>query len=124
MRLNLPANIKVHPVVHVEHTSPLLSQPSHLSQPRPARPALIPQQDGTTLIHNDKILAHRKRGTGYHSFASKTGAPLHEAEWHPTRDFLDPDGTITKALHDYIVQHNLLPHLQNIVMDDNGGKSH
>lgn len=121
VRLAFPDNIKVNPVVHVEHTSIVLDQPPHLSQPRPVRPAPLPQDDGSTLIYVDKILSNRKRGAGYQWLAAKTGAPLHEAEWQPTRDFLDADGTITKALHDYIVQHNLLPHFHNIVADDNGG---
>lgn len=105
--------------MHVEHTSRVFAQPKELSQETSPRPAPILDQDGNKLIYIEKILAHRKRGNGYQWLAAKTGAPLHEAEWQPTRDFLDEDGTITKALHHYLCEHNLLPHLHHIVVVDN-----
>lgn len=120
VRLDLPSNIQVHPVVHVEHTARVQHQPSNISQETPPRPAPIPQDDGTSLIEVDRILHHRKRGKGYQWLAAYTGAPLHEARWQPTSDFLDPDGTITKAFHDYITQNGLLPHLHNIAVVGNG----
>lgn len=122
VRLDLPTNIKVHPVVHVEHTSKVMTQPEHISQPSALRPAPLHDEFGTTLVFIDKILQHRKRGSGYQWLAAKTGAALHEAEWQPTRDFIDEDGTMTQAFYDYITKHNLLPHLHNIVVDDNFGR--
>lgn len=111
----------------LKHTSRVLSQPSHLSQSYLARTPPILQDDGTTLFYIDKIPKYRKRGSRYQLVASNTGAPLHEAEWQPTRDFLDDDGTITKALHEYLIyliEHNLFPHLHNIVVDNKGGRRH
>ena len=35
------------------------------------------------------------------------GDPIHDAEWQPARDFIDPDGTITEALLTYVQDHNL-----------------
>jgi len=40
------------------------------------------------------------------------GTPTHEAEWQPTRDFIDKDGTLTTAFLEYIKEKNLLPHLR------------
>lgn len=61
----------------------------------------------------------RKRGAGYQWLAAKTGASLHEADWQPTRDFVDPDGTINEAFRRYICAHKRLPHLHHIVVADN-----
>lgn len=87
------------------------------------RPAPLTQADGTTLIYVDKIFQHCKRGVSYQWLAVKADAQLHEAEWQPTKDFVDADGSITEAFHEYIVQHNLLPHLHNIVVVDNERRS-
>jgi hypothetical protein len=35
------------------------------------------------------------------------GDPIHDSEWQPARDFVDPDGTMTKALQQYAQDHNL-----------------
>jgi hypothetical protein len=35
------------------------------------------------------------------------GDPIHDAEWQPARDFIDPDGTMTQALQQYVQDHNL-----------------
>lgn len=35
----------------------------------------------------------------------------HDANWQPTRDAIDDDGTITEAFSDYIKQHRWLAHL-------------
>ena len=37
------------------------------------------------------------------------GAPLHDAEWQPTTDFVDTDGTVTQVWQEYIRQNNILP---------------
>lgn len=123
VRLSLPSSIRVHPVFHLGHISRVFHQPTDISQPSLPRPPPISQQDGTSLIYIDKILKHRKRGQVYQWLAAKTGAPLYKAEWQPTKDFLENDGTLTEALHDYICKHNLLPHLHNIVADDNEVRS-
>lgn len=50
IRLELPPNIKIHPVVHVEHTSRVYTQPPDIRQPLNQRPPPIPQADGSSLI--------------------------------------------------------------------------
>lgn len=48
---------------------------------------------------------------GYQWLALMENSATHDAQWQPTRDFVDSDGTLTKAFHTYIVQNNPLPHL-------------
>lgn len=103
--LELPPNISVHPVLHVEHTSRLYNQHFDTSDPKPPRPTPIPQVDGSSLIYIDRILHHRKRDAVYQWLDVKRGAPLHETEWQPTRDFDDKDGTITEAFRNFITEH-------------------
>lgn len=111
LRLDLPSNMKLHPVVHALHTRPFLEQPSHISQPITPRPDPVPDDDGALLFKVDKILSHRRRGRGYQFLTLLEGAPRHEAEWQPTRDFVDRDGTLTAAFHNYVRTHGLLTHL-------------
>lgn len=111
VRLDFPSNMRLHPVVHVSHTTPHRSQPTSLSQPVTPRPDPVPDISGDLLFQVERILAHRKRGRGYQWLTLMTGSPQHEAEWQPTRDFVDADGTLTGAFRDYIVEHGLLPHL-------------
>lgn len=35
----------------------------------------------------------------------------HDAEWQPTRDFVDEDGTLTAAFKEYIELNGLLPNM-------------
>lgn len=111
LRLDLPPNMRLHPVVHVAHTTPHREAPPDISQPVTRRPDPVPDDSGDLLFEVDRIVAHRKRGRGYQWLTLLKGAPQHEAEWQPTRDFVDDDGTLTKAFRDYIVEHELLRHL-------------
>lgn len=107
--LDLPSNIRLHPVVHVSHTTPHKSQPPSMSQPVPPRPDPVPDDAGELLFEVERILAHRKRGRGYQWLTLLKGYPQHEAEWQPTRDFVDADGTVTDAFRTYIKEHGLMP---------------
>lgn len=111
VRLELPPNIKIHPVVHVEHTTPAHSQPTDISHPRPVPSKPYTDDNGDTVIEIAQILSHRRRGRGWQFLALAKYAPSHEAEWLPLNNFIDSDGTITQALHSYITQHGILPHL-------------
>lgn len=111
VRLDLPSNMRLHPVVHVSHTTPYKTQPPELSQPVTPRPEPVPDESGDLLFEVERILAHRKRGRGFQWLTLMKGTPQHEAEWQPTRDFVDEDGTLTAAFREYIVEHGLLPHL-------------
>lgn len=111
IRLNLPPGIKIHPVIHVEHTTRAHQQREDISTPRgtPARPFIDDHGDNVIII--EKILSHRRRGRGWQFLAQFKNVPPHEAEWMPLRNFVDSDQTITKALHDYITSVGILPHL-------------
>lgn len=123
VRLQVPPNMTSQQVVHEEHTTRVFYQPSDISKPATQRPAPIPRPDGSCLIYVDWILRHRKLGKGFQWLTAKTGTPLHEADWQPTRDFVDSDGTINENFHRYICAHNLLPHLHQIVVVDNRERS-
>lgn len=109
--VKLPSTIHINPVVHVEPTSLARCQPDDISYSKP--PAAVPFQDqhGGTVVEVAEILFHRQRGKGLQFLTLNKNFPIHEAEWKPTRDYVDKDGTITAALHSYIIQHNLLPQL-------------
>lgn len=111
VRLNFPPHIKAHSVVHVEHTRPFQSQPSDITNNGPSSALPHLDEHGDTVIEISDILGHRRRGRGYQFLALPKDAASHEACWQPLRDFIDPDGTITAALHTYIVAHKILPEL-------------
>lgn len=46
VRLDLSSNIRIHPVVHVEHTMPFRDRPSDICPPVPLRPAPVPDAEG------------------------------------------------------------------------------
>ena len=118
IRLDLPQSIKLHPVVHVVHTVPYKEQPLNIAPSITPRPKPVPDNDGSLLYVVDTILSHRKRGRGLQFLTLMKGAPSHEAQWQPTRNFVDKDGTMTKAFYEYITKHNLLPHLRKACRDD------
>ena len=67
----------------------------------------------------DKILRHRVRGRGYQFLTLMKGAPDHDAEWQPTRDFVDEDGTINDTCLNCIQENKILPQLyDNHVVED------
>jgi len=112
VQLDLPDNVKIHPVVHVANTRPFIAQPQDISVPVPPTPASVPEVGSGALLYKvDKLLKHRKRGRGYQFLTLLEGVPRHEAVWQPSRDFIDADGTLTEAFHKYIVEHGLLHHL-------------
>ena len=111
VRVKLPDNVKIYDVLNVIHTIPHKEQPADIARELPPRPEPIPDDAGDTLFVVDCILRHRRRGRGFQFLTLMKGAPQHEAQWQPTRDFVDADGTLTAAFRDYIVEHNLLVHL-------------
>ena len=111
VRLELPNSVKIHPVVHVEHTVPHRVQPAGIAQESQPKPAPVTGEDGDLEFEVGSILSHRKRGRGFQFLTLMKGAPRHEAAWQPTGDFVDRDGTVTKVFLDYIVEHGILTHL-------------
>jgi hypothetical protein len=79
VRLELPDHLKIHPVVHVIHTTPHRSQPPDIAVPLPEKPAPVP------AVLEDKheveaILAHRRRGRCYQFLTLLKGTANHDAE--------------------------------------------
>ena len=111
VRLDLPPHFKIHPVVHVIHTTPFVEQPRDIAPAVEPKPAPVPTVNGDEQIV-DKILNHRRRGKGFQFLTLMKGAPIHDAEWQPTRDFVDKDGTVTKVWQEYIRQKGILPQHQ------------
>ena len=113
VRLELPSHFKIHPVIHVVQTTPFVGQPSDIAKPVPERPAPVPTIHGEEQVV-DKILKHRTRGRGYQFLTLMKGAPSHDSEWQPTRDFVDKDGTVTdvwkqQIREKYIFENNIRP---------------
>lgn len=98
-------------MVHVEHTRRHRTHPKIIAARRPPIAQLQYDDHGDTVIEIGKILSHKVRRRSYYFLALPKNAPTHEASWQPLADFIDEDGTITEALHSYLVQHNRLPYL-------------
>ena len=106
VKLELPDHLRIHPVVHVIHTKPHYEQPLDISSSVPVRPTPVPTALGPEY-EVESILAHRRRGRGYQFLTLMKGDPIHDAEWQPARDFIDPDGTMTEALMKYVQEQHL-----------------
>ena len=112
LRLDFPSNVRLHPVVHVLHTTPFSVQPLSLTQSVSIRSTPIPDATGEPLFEVSEILKHRKRGRGFQFLTLLKGKPCHEAVWQPTRDFVDRDGTLTQPFYEYIKRNDLFPELR------------
>ncbi len=108
--VGLSNHFKIHDVVHIVHTTPYHEQPSDISAPVKKRADPVPAVGGEEYIV-ESILNHRKRGKGYQFLTLMKGSPTYDAEWQPSRDFIDKDGTITDVFLEYIKKKNILPHL-------------
>lgn len=94
VKLDLPHQFNIHPVVHARHTMPFSDQPSDISQQIDTKPLPVPNVGGEK--HEvGRILRHRPLDRGFQFINLMKGAPLHDLEWKPTRDFFDADGTVT-----------------------------
>ncbi len=74
------------------------------------RPDPVPAVGGEEYIV-ESILNRRKKGKGYQFLTLMKGSPTHDAEWQPSRNFIDKDGTHTDVLLEYIKKKKILPHL-------------
>ena len=63
VKIELPAHLKIHPVIHVAHTKPHYVQPHDIAIPVPERSAPVPTPLGDEYVV-EEILAHRRRGRG------------------------------------------------------------
>lgn len=111
IRLAPPTTVHAHDVVHVEHTKEFIEQPAEISGERPKVAELHLDNNGEQVINIVTILAHKVKRHQYYFLVLPRNAPTHHAAWQPLRDFVDNDGTITEALHIYIVDHQILQNL-------------
>lgn len=79
LRLDLPDCMKIHPVVHVSHTTPFIKKPVDIGNLLPPQPARIPVTGGELENEVDSTLGHRKRGRGYQFLTLLKGTQRHEA---------------------------------------------
>ncbi len=125
VKLELPKHFKIHDVVNVMHTVPFHKQNSEIAPPVVNRPDPVPTIEGTEYIV-DKILKHRRKGRGFQFLTLMKGDPTHDAEWQPTKDFVDKDGTMNDVFLDYIKKNEILNNLwdnsDNVVAVDNRGE--
>lgn len=110
VKLELPNHIRIHDVINVIHTTPCYDQPADIAVPVSPRPDPVPAVEGDEFIV-ESILKHRKRGRGFQFLTLMKGEPPHDAEWLPTRNFVDEDGTKNDKFLEYIRKHNILPQL-------------
>lgn len=80
LRLKLPKNIYIHPVVYVEHTKRAYTQPKNITNlaPTPEQPFM--DETDETVVEIKKILAHIKRSQERQFLALPKYAPSHEAK--------------------------------------------
>lgn len=114
IRIELPDSIRAHDVVYVAHNKPHYIQLTDIGQDRAPLAELHIDYNGDQVIKIGTIISHRRQERGYQSLALLKNSPTHEAQWQPLRDFIDPDGTTTAALHLYLVESNILHHLHLI----------
>ena len=92
------------------HTVPYYEQSSELLAETPVQVDPVPANTGEEYIV-EAILKHRKIGNGFQFLTLMKGDPTHDAEWQPTRDFVDPDGTMNEKFYEYIKKNGILKNL-------------
>lgn len=81
--VELPHSIRIHPVIHVEHTSRRRRQSKNIAKKerKPAEPFV--EEKCELVVEVDKIISHRKRGQSFQFLKLNKNSPSHEAEWKP-----------------------------------------
>ena len=124
VELELPDHVKIHKVVNISHTTPYCEQPEEISKIISQRPDPVPTTQGEEYLV-DSILKHRKRGRGYQFLTLMKKIPTHDAEWQPTKYFVDKDGTINDKFYKYIKNQGIFKELWNdpevVEVDNEGG---
>lgn len=95
VRLTFLRNMRLHTVVHVSHSRPVIDQTENIAYSVYVAPIPMPDNTGSPLFEVKQILGHRNRGHGFQWLTHLTRTPQHEDTWQTTRDFVDPDGTLT-----------------------------
>lgn len=108
VKINPPDNNHIHPVVHVKHTTRVEYQPAKISQEHPIPSHPFTNKNGELVQEESKILSHKTKGKNFHFSTLYKEALQHRAERKPLNDLVDEDGTISKALHGYMVTIKIL----------------
>lgn len=117
VEVELPSHLRMHNVINVMHTVPYFVQPEEIAVEAPAKPDPVPTDTGEEYIV-EAILNHRKKGNGYQFLTLMKGDPTHDAEWQPTSDFVDSDGTMNETFYEYIKKNGILEYLWNNQVPD------
>ena len=119
VQINLPKRSRAHNVVHVEHTARVHQQPVDLQaiDAPPTQTLQLVDQNPEFVVK--AVLGHRRKGRGYQWLTLMEGDSEEDAEWQPTSDFIDSDGTVTEKLLEYVKNHNLSIPRITVVADDN-----
>ena len=112
IQVELPSHLKMHNTINVMHTVPYFEQPNEIAAEVPDKPDPVPTNTGDEYVV-EAILKHRKKGNGFQFLTLMKGDPTHDAEWQPTSDFIDPDGTMNEKFYKYIKEYSILEHLWN-----------
>lgn len=97
-------------VVHVSLTRAAIQEPSELLQKVPQHPEKRKfDNNNEELYRVHQILDHRRMGKGYQFLTHLTGKAEQDAEWQPTKDFVNTDGTINAAHLEYLKEDELFP---------------
>ena len=110
VEVDLPSHLKIHNVINVTHTMPYYDQPKDISSETRSRPDPVPADEGEEYVVQ-AILSHRKKGSGFQFLTLMQGDPSHDAEWQPTQDFIDSDGTMNDKFYEYIKRNRILENL-------------
>ena len=110
VEVELPSHFRIHNVINVMHTVPHYEQPNEIAVETPVKPDPVPTNTGEEY-EVEAILRHRKKGSGFQFLTLMKGDPTHDAEWQPTRDFVDRDGTMNEKFYEYIKKNRILQDL-------------
>ena len=81
-------HIRIHPVVHVEHTLKFTEQNNEITHNKHYTSIPVVREDGSHESIFDSILSHRRRGKGYWWLTLMKNSLRRDAIWQPTRGFL------------------------------------
>ena len=59
IKVELPHNVKIHPVIHVKHTTPFKTQPTELKNFKTLKPEETKMKDGSIEYGVQDILNHK-----------------------------------------------------------------
>ena len=93
-----PAHARFYPQIYVPETVALLETSKF-------------QKETTLVICKLAFSASSRRncaGSGFQFLTLMKGDPTHDAEWQPTKDFVEKNGTMNEVFLDYIKKNDLL----------------